>query len=90
MKHILYPTISSASSIGGIPRVALIVLVSIIVPMFLVIALSTNPLFATVVGALLFAIGWVIMKIISFQDPDYILILVSKIKNLKKREKYVA
>ncbi|TLT06655.1 hypothetical protein FE243_07075 [Aliarcobacter thereius] len=90
MKHILYPTISSPSTIGSIPRIALIVLVSIIIPMFLIMALKSNPILATIISAILFGIGWVIMKIISYRDPDYILIYVAKLKNLKQSQSYVA
>ncbi|OCL81900.1 hypothetical protein [Arcobacter porcinus] len=90
MKHIIYPTIASTSTIGGIPRIALIVLVSIVIPIFLILALKYNPILAIIISAVLFGTGWIIMKIISFKDPDYILISATKLKNLKQSQYYVA
>ncbi|OCL90599.1 hypothetical protein [Aliarcobacter thereius] len=90
MKHIIYPTIAASSTIGGIPRIALIVLVSIVIPIFLILALKYNPILAIIISAVLFGTGWIIMKIISFKDPDYILISATKLKNLKQSQYYVA
>ncbi|RXJ94037.1 hypothetical protein CRU94_09405 [Arcobacter sp. AHV-9/2010] len=90
MKHVLYPTVVKPQSIGGIPRIALLVVIIGVTPLLPLMGILFNPLFGILITILFLGIFWIVMKIISIQDPDYILILISKLKHLKESQKYVA
>jgi type IV secretory pathway VirB3-like protein len=72
-------------SIWGIPRIALMVAVLISTAPFPILAFAIDQLIALIVCVSLFGISWIVMKVISINDPDYILIATLRLFKLSAK-----
>jgi type IV secretory pathway VirB3-like protein len=90
LKHTLYQTIARPTTIWGIPRIALMVSVVISIIPFPILSLVIDQMIAFLISVSIFALSWIIMKVISYNDPDAILTIATKLRNLKEGGRYAA
>lgn len=85
-KHIVYPTVAKPAMIGGLPRIAMMVTFLISMSVFMVFGTALDMLIGMLIAAVVFVLAWVVMLVISFNDPDHVLIALVHTKvNAKKR-----
>jgi type IV secretory pathway VirB3-like protein len=86
MKHIIYPTVAKPAMIGGLPRIAMMVTFLIAMSAFLVVGTVMDMLIGMIIAAVVFVLAWAVMLVVSFNDPDHVLIALVHTKvNAKKR-----